>query len=297
MISPEHTLGFSGTVAAEIMHSLFVAPLFDPVSGKLLSYDDRVDRLYMHLSNLPQAEMNTRHLITPGLYSRKATGTTGTMLITNTHLKDHQFLMTKGIIWMVDKDSPPKRYEGENHGVTKAGTRRVVYVEEEATFTTFHATKETELPRIEAEIFKECGLMISDNPDHRDFLLMAKELGFEPEQIRIQSRNPHTKIPAPEDEEEKINFLPSHIEGIGTFAKKDLVAGELIAAASINQLRTPAGCYVNHSAKPNAILRAEADGRVNLIASQPITDNTEITLNYRQAHAEARKSHQILNHN
>jgi SET domain-containing protein len=72
------------------------------------------------------------------------------------------------------------------------------------------------------------------------------------------------------------------------FAADFIPAGHHIIAARIGDKRTPAGCLTNHSAAPNAKAVQDDGGDVNFWSTEDIHAGIEITLDYRQVHAESR---------
>lgn len=100
----------------------------------------------------PQVEIPVRHLFTPGLYAREVRVKAGTLVVTKVHLTEHPFVVSQGVILVVTAAGEQLRVEAPYTGVTKAGTRRVGYVVEDAVWTTFHATDLTDPDEIERTI-------------------------------------------------------------------------------------------------------------------------------------------------
>lgn len=278
----------------EYLEELFVVPHIHANTGVVMTHDEKVDMLYLSLQRMSLIDLPVTHRITPGLYTRQCDAPAGTLLISKTHLHKHQFILSKGRMHIVNNDGVLQEVVAPFHGITEAGTRRVAYIDEDVIMTTMHVTDETDIAKIEAEIFMEDQLKVSDNPDHVDFLEAAKDIGLTPEEIRIYSGMTHTMTDMPEGFGLKIEVKPSSIHGLGMFAKEDIADFELIAPAALKGLRTPAGRYVNHSVHPNSMLHVEPDGQVNLVSVVPITQGTEITLDYRQSQAAAIEASLIL---
>lgn len=89
------------------------------------------------LDELPPALETLTHTHTKGLYGRKWEADAGTIWVTRRHLVDHQFVILKGkvVVWVDGKEII---YEAGYDGITKAGTRRVLYVIEDVCWKTFH---------------------------------------------------------------------------------------------------------------------------------------------------------------
>lgn len=79
----------------------------------------------------------------------------------------------------------------------------------------------------------------------------------------------------------------SNIEGHGVFATRWLPPGELIGVAIVDTLGfipsvTFFGSKVNHSYKPNTVLRYDYETKThNLYATKNIAPGTELTADYR----------------
>ncbi len=88
-----------------------------------------------------EKEREPVHLFTPGLYSRELTLYPGDRITSKIHKFEHQFVISQGSVVIFDNG---KQFvlNAPYRGVTKAGTRRVGMVREDATepcvWTTFH---------------------------------------------------------------------------------------------------------------------------------------------------------------
>jgi len=89
------------------------------------------------LDNFEPALEKLTHIHTPQLYGRKWEAEAGTLWVTRTHLMEHQFVILKGVVsvWI---DGEETIFEAPYHGITKVGTRRVLYIWEPTTWITFH---------------------------------------------------------------------------------------------------------------------------------------------------------------
>lgn len=123
---------------------------------------------------------------------------------------------------------------------------------------------------------------LTPQQDYKQFL---NEFGLTEDAVRRISENTTDQIPMPPGTA-KIQRRASSVEGEGMFATEAVQPGELLAPARIGGMRTPAGRYTNHSNKPNAEFRAQPNGDLGMVATQPITHGAEVVIDYRQA-AEA----------
>lgn len=105
---------------------------------KVSTSNDGIDLLEkLMLDELEPAIEELEHTFTDGLYARTWKAPAGTIWVSRRHLTDHQFVILKGAlsVWIDGKEI---FYEAPYHGITKAGTRRILYIWEDTVWTTFH---------------------------------------------------------------------------------------------------------------------------------------------------------------
>lgn len=110
------------------------------------------------------AGFRLEHALTPGIYTRELTMTAGSLVFSKIHMETHPFLVMKGKVSVYDGDKV-EEIEGPYKGVTKAGTKRVLYVHEDTTWITFHPTKLDDLDEIDKN-----GVITCDSFDEFDKL-------------------------------------------------------------------------------------------------------------------------------
>ena len=118
--------------------------------------------------------------------------------------------------------------------------------------------------------------------DQQDFDLFMQELGLPKEIVDAMIVNLADQIPMPEG----INTLKiakSDIQGVGMFSVEDVKAGFVFAPARLNDKRTPAGRYINHSTNPNSVFIQAPKGDLYVRAMRDIAKDEEVTISYRQA--------------
>jgi len=79
------------------------------------------------------------HNFADGQYIRTAVAPKNTLVSTKIHTKNHPFFLMKGEVSIFGEDGV-KRIQAPYHGITEAGTKRILYVHEEITFITVHRT-------------------------------------------------------------------------------------------------------------------------------------------------------------
>jgi hypothetical protein len=91
------------------------------------------------------------HFFGDGMYIREMKAPKGQLNVSKLHKTNHPFFILKGEVTVGTEDGPV-RYKAPMWGMTKAGTKRVVFFHEDTTWITVHATKETDLKKIEDEV-------------------------------------------------------------------------------------------------------------------------------------------------
>ena len=121
----------------------------------------------------------------------------------------------------------------------------------------------------------------SNQNDNADYLAALACLGLTHNAVKAISENDQDVIPFPAGNY-KVGVAPSKIAGSGLLATEIIGVGEVVAPATVGQMRTPAGRYTNHSKHPNAKMAPNAKD-VDMVASKIINTGDEITVDYRHA--------------
>lgn len=124
--------------------------------------DGRIDELEAVMaSNYPAVECPLNHLFTEGLYIREVSIPAGSLVTSKIHKTEHPFVVSKGKALVCIDKGEWMAVEAPYTGITKPGTRRVVYVIEDMVWTTFHANPDnlTEIEEIEDLVIEKY-----DNP-------------------------------------------------------------------------------------------------------------------------------------
>jgi hypothetical protein len=258
-----------------------------------------IEQLEAEMLQLPQAECPVVHHFGPGIYIREVTIPAGTLAIGHAQKFEHLNIMLKGRLVVLDDAGNPRELVAPLLFVGPPG-RKVGYVLEDVVWQNVYATEERDIDVLEATYLdKSDTWQASDQQRHRlealqheadreDYLRMLDEAGFTHETARAQSENNTDQIPMP-PAGARVRILPSPIEGYGLFLSSPVEAGEVIAPARINGMRTPAGRYTNHSLTPNARMVPRESGDIDLVAARRIDGcrgggpGEEVTIDYRQA--------------
>ena len=86
-----------------------------------------------------ETEGAVTHDFADGQYIRKIVMPAGLLVTTKIHAKNHPYFILSGKV-SIYSDKGVDHIEAPHHGITEAGTKRVLYVHEECTFITVHRT-------------------------------------------------------------------------------------------------------------------------------------------------------------
>lgn len=93
-------------------------------------------------------DLPLEHVFTPGLYARTIRMPKGALVTSKIHKTEHPFVITQGKVVVWTEDEGAKLITAPYQGVTKPGTRRVLYVVEDTVWTTYHAVALMGLPGV-----------------------------------------------------------------------------------------------------------------------------------------------------
>lgn len=102
--------------------------------------NDLIDQLEAEMIHYEPVDCPLHHEFTAGLYSRTISMPTDTLVTSLIHKTEHQFFVLKGVVWVKVNEKDWVRIAAPFVGVTKPGTRRILYIEEHCLWTTAHPT-------------------------------------------------------------------------------------------------------------------------------------------------------------
>lgn len=104
------------------------------------SKHDAIDKAELAMvQNFDPVDCPLKHTFTPGMYAREITMPAGTLLTSKIHKTEHQFIVSEGVLSVFNAENNETiQIEAPYHGVTKPGTRRVIFIFEDTIWTTFH---------------------------------------------------------------------------------------------------------------------------------------------------------------
>lgn len=141
-----------------------------------------------HLSQFEQVECPLTHRFAPGIYMREIFLPAGTFIVGKIHKHAHHNLILKGKCTVVTEFGRDTFDASEGHisFVSEPGTKRALYVHEDAIWITLHQTHLTDLAEIEREI-------IAPTYDELDAFLARVRAQFEQEPPCLSSSGSQSK--------------------------------------------------------------------------------------------------------
>lgn len=242
-----------------------------------------------------QAACPVIHRFGPGTYIREVHIPAGTVAVGHHQNFEHMNIMLQGRVTVLQEDGSTSELKAPMMFVGKPG-RKIGYIHEDVVWLNVYSTTETNVEVLEAALLTKSEtwaehldneLKLLEYQDN-DYEEMLNELGVTEELVRAQSENLSDQIQLPFGHY-KIKTGRSKIQGTGLMATADIAENEVIAPARINGYRTIAGRFTNHAKEPNAEMRVNRQGDIDLVAIKPIKgcrgghDGEEITVDYRHA--------------
>ena len=86
-----------------------------------------------------------------GCYIREIFNPANELLVTKIHKKEHPFFLMSGEMSILTDDGVVY-LKAPHHGITKVGTKRIIYTHTDCVFVTVHATELTDVKEIEEEV-------------------------------------------------------------------------------------------------------------------------------------------------
>ncbi len=92
-----------------------------------------------------------KHSFGDGCYIREIFMPAGELIVSKIHKKLHPFFVLKGHLSILTEDGM-QTIKAPYSGITKPGTKRILYMHEDTVFITVHVTDKTELREIEEDV-------------------------------------------------------------------------------------------------------------------------------------------------
>ena len=111
----------------------------------------RVEKLQVEVSKLPQYEPQTKHTFHGGMYCREVWRPAGVLVIGKVHKKEHFYVIMYGTV-SITTDDGVRSITGPCILNSMPGTKRAVYAETDALCVTFHRVDSATLEAAETEL-------------------------------------------------------------------------------------------------------------------------------------------------
>lgn len=148
---------------------------------KIIPSKEQIERLQAEMVKMPQADLETEHYFSEGMYCRKLTRPAGTLIVGKVHKKPHFFLCAKGeiIAWT---ESGMRTLKAGDIIESQPGTKRVTYAISDAIGITVHKTDKTDLNEIEAELIEPDETALFDSSNKlKEFVIEAQKMALKGE--------------------------------------------------------------------------------------------------------------------
>jgi len=110
-----------------------------------------------------------KHTFADGMYIREISMPKGALFVTKIHKFTHPYFVLKGDVSVLTEEGVI-RIKAPYSGITKAGTKRVLYCHEDTVWTTIHKTDKTDLKKIEEEVIAKNFDEIENTTKLTDFI-------------------------------------------------------------------------------------------------------------------------------
>tara|TARA_B100001250_G_scaffold69091_1_gene55402 strand:- start:2852 stop:3373 length:522 start_codon:yes stop_codon:yes gene_type:complete len=92
-----------------------------------------------------------KHTFADGLYIREIFMPKGQVITTGIHKQEHPYFVLKGDVSVLTEDGVI-RIKAPHQGITKPGTKRLIYIHEDTTWITVHATEKDNIEEVLEDI-------------------------------------------------------------------------------------------------------------------------------------------------
>ena len=147
----KHTFNFDE--AYEIGQELVRRQTF---RNKITEFEDKLKNSELALSEEELHKLNpVKHSFADGCYIREIFNPANELLVTKIHKKEHPFFLMEGKMSILTEEGI-QHIEAPYNGITKPGTKRIIYTHTDCKFITVHATEKTDIKEIEKDVIADC---------------------------------------------------------------------------------------------------------------------------------------------
>lgn len=98
----------------------------------------KFDLIELENGKRDQVDLPLVHRFTPGMYIREIHMPKGVLVTSAFHKTEHPFVISKGSVLVWKPGEEAVRLTAPHTGITSAGTQRLLYIEEDTVWITFH---------------------------------------------------------------------------------------------------------------------------------------------------------------
>ena len=120
--------------------------------------DERVDELEIFMAeNYQIIDCPLVHRFTPGMYIREIFMPAGSLITSKIHKTEHPFTISKGKVAVSIDGKDWEEFEAPYTGITKPGTRRILYIIQDCIWTTYHVNADNcdDLEKLEDKLIEK----------------------------------------------------------------------------------------------------------------------------------------------
>ena len=167
-----------------LVHTFTFDEMYDAIIEKRRkrNFRNEITLLEEHIKNMPNGlgadPFPLVHTFSDGLYIRQLTVPPKTLTVTKIHKQEHAFFLLKGTISVLTEDGV-KKFTAPYQGITKVGTKRIIFHHDEVIFVTVHSTLKKTIEEVEEQViakdFEEIDNILEEK-ELRDFIdVISKE--------------------------------------------------------------------------------------------------------------------------
>ena len=143
--------------------------------------DEKIDELEAELLNMELVDCPLIHGFTDKIYTREILMKAGTLITSKIHKTNHPYFVLQGKVSVKIDNGDWQLIEAPFRGVTKVGTRRVLYIWENTVWVTCHYNEDNceDIETIENRILEphiNCVINKDINKVYKELLNYKKEL-------------------------------------------------------------------------------------------------------------------------
>jgi hypothetical protein len=246
---------------------------------------------------MEQAPCPLVHHFGPNICIREVTMPAGALVVGHKQKFEQLNIMLRGKLMMLDEYGNPHIYVAPMI-YTGAPGRKIAYILEETVWQNVYSTALTDVNAVEDFFIeksedwqqdsatKMLAAQTAHEMDRADHFIFMEEFGLAYDAVEAMVSDPTDQIRV---DSAITRVLPSPIHGKGLFVTAPVAAGSVVCPARLDEKRTQAGRFVNHSIAPNCVMTPRSNGDIDLVALVDLEGckggsmGVELTVNYRQA--------------